>query len=208
MSISVKMRPLVGCLTASRSLVCLVAVLVILQSTPALAEPEVYFSPGGGIRDRLLRAINHTKATIDLAIFDFTSGELAGALLVAKDRGVAIRVVADERQAQGKHSEIPLLLQKGIKVRLLRDQGRGIMHHKFAIFDGRLLVTGSYNWTDSAERSNYENTLVLDDPVVIHRYQAQFDRLFHGGGTLSLGILGERGASQHWGIPKESGPTR
>ena len=172
-------------LLTSRLLPCLLAALLILQAAPALAEPEVYFSPDGGIRDRLLRAINHTKATIDLAIFDFTSGELAGALLAAKERGVSIRIVADARQAQGKHSEIPLLLEKGVKVRLIRGTGRGIMHHKFAIFDGKLLATGSYNWTDSAERFNQENALVLDDPAIIQRYQLIFERLFHGAGPTS-----------------------
>lgn len=139
----------------------LLVALLVLQAASALAEPEVYFSPTSGIRDRLLRAINHTKGTIDLAIFDFTSSELAGALLAAKERGVEIRIVADARQAQGKHSEIPWLLEKGVKVRLARGNGRGIMHHKFAIFDGKLLVTGSYNWTDSAERFNHENKVPL-----------------------------------------------
>lgn len=163
-----------------RRLSCPFAVFLILQTASALAGPEVYFSPNGGARDRLLRAINHTKATIDLAVFDFTSGELAGALLTAKERGVVIRIVADARQAQGKHSEIPFLLEKGVKIRLARGNGRGIMHHKFAIFDGKLLVTGSYNWTDSAERSNHENALILDDRTIIQRYQAHFERLFNG----------------------------
>ena len=54
------------------------------------------------------------------------------------------------------------------------------MHHKFAIFDGKFLVTGSYNWTDSAERFNLENAVVLTDPVVIQRYLVQFDQLFNG----------------------------
>lgn len=170
----------------SRLLASVLAALLILGAASALAELEAYFSPNGGIRDRLLRAINLTRATIDLAIFDFTSGELAGALLAARERGVAIRVVADARQVQGKHSEIPLLLDRGVKVRLVRGNGRGIMHHKFVIFDGRHLVTGSYNWTDSAERLNYENVLFLDDPAIVQRYQGHFERLFNGSATLLL----------------------
>ena len=98
-----------------------------------------------------------------------------------------IRIVADARQAQGKHSEIPVLLEKGVKVRLVRRNGRGIMHHKFAIFDGRFLVTGSYNWTDSAERFNYENALFLDDPAVVQPYRAHFERVFNGTPGFSLG---------------------
>ncbi len=168
-----------------RRLACLLASLLVLYAASALAEPEVHFSPNGGIRDRLLRAINHTKATIDLAIFDHTSGNLAGALLAAKERGVTVRIVADARQAQGKHSEIPWLLEKGVKVRLVRGNGRGIMHHKFAIFDGKLLVTGSYNWTDSAEQFNHENVIILEDPAVVQRFQVSFERLYKGPGAVS-----------------------
>jgi phosphatidylserine/phosphatidylglycerophosphate/cardiolipin synthase-like enzyme len=52
------------------------------------------------------------------------------------------------------------------------------MHDKFAIFDGRLLVTGSYNWTESAEAANFENALFLDDPGLVARYADAFERLF------------------------------
>jgi phosphatidylserine/phosphatidylglycerophosphate/cardiolipin synthase-like enzyme len=161
--------------------------VVVLLAGPAEPAPEVYFSPGGGIQPRLLRAINHTKATIDLAVFDLTAGELAGALLTARERGVVVRVVADARQARGKHSEIPLLLGRGVKVRLLPEPRRGLMHHKFAIFDGRVVVTGSFNWTESAERLNFENAVVLDDPAVVQRFQGHFDQLFHGGPARRLG---------------------
>ncbi|MBI2467016.1 MAG: phospholipase D family protein [Candidatus Rokubacteria bacterium] len=165
---------------AAAGLALLLATTLGLVPRALLAAPEVYFSPGGGVRDRLLRQINLTKTSIDLAIFDFTSGELAGALISARARGVAIRVVADARQARGKHSEISVLVAAGIPVRALRGKGHGIMHHKFAIFDGRVLVTGSYNWTDSAEAQNFENVLVLDDREVVLRYARLFERLLRG----------------------------
>jgi phosphatidylserine/phosphatidylglycerophosphate/cardiolipin synthase-like enzyme len=52
------------------------------------------------------------------------------------------------------------------------------MHHKFAIFDDRLVATGSYNWTQSAERANYENLILLDDPKVVARFTEEFQRLW------------------------------
>ena len=147
----------------------------------APAELEVHFSPNGGVRDRLLRQIHETETSIDLAIFDFTSGELAGALVEARARGVTIRIVADARQARGRHSEVLALRAAGLDVQLAPRTGRrGIMHHKFAVFDGRVLVTGSYNWTDAAERANFENALFLDDPALVTRYAALFERLLEG----------------------------
>jgi phosphatidylserine/phosphatidylglycerophosphate/cardiolipin synthase-like enzyme len=52
------------------------------------------------------------------------------------------------------------------------------MHHKFAIIDNRLLLTGSYNWTFAANNKNEENLMVIDDPEIIIRYQNQFEKLW------------------------------
>jgi phosphatidylserine/phosphatidylglycerophosphate/cardiolipin synthase-like enzyme len=167
----------------------LLAVAPAVALPAGAAAPQVYFSPGGGVRTALLQEIDAATESIDLAIFDFTAGELAEALLRARARAVPIRIVADARQARGVHSVIPRLQAAGMEVRLLRGRGRGIMHHKFAVFDGRLVVTGSYNWTESAEGANFENALFLDDPEVVARYAARFDRLF-AGPTVGLAAAG------------------
>lgn len=60
---------------------------------------------------------------------------------------------------------VPRLSAAGVAVHLVHGRGRGTMHDKFAIFDGRLLVT-------------YENALFLDDPRLAARYTEAFDRLF------------------------------
>jgi len=172
-------RPVVALLLA-----CLVGGLA---PAPLPAAPQAYFSPDGGIFAALLGEIEAAGASIDVAIFDFTAGELAAALVRARARGVTVRVVADARQAAGRHSAIPGLVAAGIEVRLVRGKGRGIMHNKFAIFDGRLLVTGSYNWTSSAEAWNYENALFLDDRALIARYAVRFERLLAGSAVTPTG---------------------
>ena len=52
------------------------------------------------------------------------------------------------------------------------------MHHKFALFDRRLLVTGSYNWTRGAAEGNYENIVVIDHRRLVEQYCEEFDRLW------------------------------
>jgi len=52
------------------------------------------------------------------------------------------------------------------------------MHNKFAIIDNRILLTGSYNWTFSANHRNDENLMVIDDPDIITRYQNYFEKLW------------------------------
>ena len=145
---------------------------------PALYKSETYFSPNGGVGSHIVKAINDSKISIDLAIFDLTSQDIQSALEKAKNRGVKIRIIADSRQAKGRNSLIPVLANDQLNLKITHGEGRGIMHNKFAIFDGKLMVTGSYNWTNNAERFNYENAIFITDPNVIRQYRRYFDNIW------------------------------
>ena len=149
-----------------------------VQDTPNTYHTEIYFSPDGNTAHRIIKAIDDSISTIDLAIFDITSQEIKGAFERAKNRGVKIRIVADSRQAKGANSVIQTLIDEGFNVKIKHGIGRGIMHNKFAVFDGKLMVTGSYNWTNNAEHFNYENAIFISDPETIKRYQEEFDRIY------------------------------
>jgi phosphatidylserine/phosphatidylglycerophosphate/cardiolipin synthase-like enzyme len=138
----------------------------------------VYFSPNGGIRQRLVRAIQESRKSIDLAIYNLTAVELAEALNAAHARGVRVRVLVDREKLEAGGPGIRVLQVNGVAVRSLGVPEQSLMHHKFAVFDERLVVTGSYNWTNSAERANYENLIVLDDPGLVARFQQEFRRLW------------------------------
>jgi len=156
------------------SLPCFALTLVSVTSQSSVST---YFSPNGCIRDKIIARINLTKTSIKLAIYSFTSGDIASALEQAKRRGVNISIVADKSQSTGKNSEISYLIDKGIPVKILKGKGRGIMHNKFAIFDDKDVVTGSYNWTDNAEKNNYENAIFISNPNVAQTYTAEFNKL-------------------------------
>ena len=145
---------------------------------PALYKAETYFSPNGGVAANIIRAINNTKSSIDLAIFDLTYNDIASSLERAQKRGVKIQIIADSRQAKGDYSKIPILANDQISIKITHGEGRGIMHNKFAIFDGKIMITGSYNWTNNAERFNYENAIFITDPNVITQYQKDFDSIW------------------------------
>jgi len=145
---------------------------------PALYKAETYFSPNGGVASNIIKAINNTKSSIDLAIFDLTSNDIASVLEQAQKRGVKIRIIADSRQAKGAYSAITELAREQVDIKITHGEGRGIMHNKFAIFDSKSMVTGSYNWTNNAERFNYENAVFITDPNVIMQYQKDFDNIW------------------------------
>ena len=145
---------------------------------PALYKAETYFSPNGGVASNVIKAINNTKSSIDLAIFDLTSDDITSSLAKAQKRGVKIRIIADSRQTKGRNSSIPALSNDQFSLKITHGEGRGIMHNKFAIFDGKLMVTGSYNWTNNAEHYNYENAIFISDPETIKKYQQEFDKIW------------------------------
>ncbi|MEK7375947.1 MAG: phospholipase D-like domain-containing protein [Candidatus Margulisiibacteriota bacterium] len=138
----------------------------------------VMFSPQGGIQDKIISKINLCRKSIKIAIYGFTSGDIAWALENAKNRGVDVKIVADKSQAAGKHSEISFLVSKLFPVMIRTGKGRGIMHNKFAVFDDTEVVTGSYNWTQGAENYNFENAIFINDPEIARQYSAEFNRLY------------------------------
>jgi phosphatidylserine/phosphatidylglycerophosphate/cardiolipin synthase-like enzyme len=153
--------------------------VVLAAALPGTASPaEVHFSPDEGIRRHLLHAIRESRQQIDVAVYQFTSTDLADALTAAKRRGVRVRVLTDQERAASGGAALRTLREQGVEVRRLGVPEQSLMHHKFAVFDGRLLATGSYNWTRTAERANYENLVLIDDRDLVARFQREFQRLW------------------------------
>jgi phosphatidylserine/phosphatidylglycerophosphate/cardiolipin synthase-like enzyme len=118
--------------------------------------------------------------TMDIAIYSFTRNDIGDALIAAHSRGVAIRVIADSGQAPQTGSEIARLESAGIPVkRTAGISGSGIMHNKYAVFDGRVLLTGSYNWSTNAEENSFENALFIRNTAAISEYQANFNSIWN-----------------------------
>ncbi len=109
-------------------------------------------------------------------MYIFTDREIALPLVKARERDVKVRLYLDKDQVDYQYSQSRFLVQKGIKTRI--STNNYIMHNKFAIIDNRILLTGSYNWTFSANNRNYENLMVIDDPEIIEIFQNQFINLW------------------------------
>jgi len=154
----------------------LVLILSITISISTLAKTEVYFSLYDNPQKEIIKNINQAKAFINIAMYIFTDREIALPLIKARERGVKVRLYLDKDQVGYKYSQSRFLVQKGIKTRI--SSNNYIMHNKFAIIDNRLLLTGSYNWTFSANNRNDENLMVITDPEIIEIFQNQFINLW------------------------------
>ncbi|HBY08896.1 MAG TPA: phospholipase, partial [Chloroflexi bacterium] len=109
--------------------------------------------------------------------FSFTSDPIAGALLERAAAGVEVAGVFEESQYHANTGgEFDRLAAAGLDVRL--DGNPNNMHHKVFIIDGKIVVTGSYNFSRSAEERNDENTLIIHNPEIAAQYLVEFERVF------------------------------
>ncbi|MFV1974723.1 MAG: phospholipase D-like domain-containing protein [Candidatus Scalindua sp.] len=163
------------------------------------AKTEVLFSPRGSIKDVIIKNIISSKATIDVTAFTFTAGDIAEALYQAKERGVQIRVIIDQTQDAKRYPVLEFLKEEGFNLQFLQGNIGGSMNNAFAIFDDKLLVTGSYTWTEYAEKFNYENAIFIDEPDVVEKFKKEFESLYdksvvQGVGRMEESALSTRGS--------------
>ncbi|SNR77475.1 phospholipase D family protein [Desulfurobacterium atlanticum] len=138
-----------------------------------------YFSPKGGCTSAIIREIENANSSIDAAIFSFTSKKLARALISAHNKGIKVRVIIDQGTAKSKRCVASILKKAGIPVRFKRGSGGGLMHNKFAVIDGKVVITGSFNWTVSAEKRNDENIVIIKgDRETSARFKEKFEHLW------------------------------
>lgn len=141
---------------------------------------EVLFAPEDRVAARLIDLIRGATSSIDFLAYTFTADGLGDAMLERVAAGVRLRGVFEGDMADALGSEYPRLRQAGVDVRV--DGHRGLMHHKVLVIDGRTVVTGSYNFTRSAEEGNDEAVVILIDPDVARAFQQEFERMYAAAG--------------------------
>jgi len=125
---------------------------------------------------RVVRLIEDADQSIAFLAFALTSEEIAGALEMKSAAGVEVRGVLDAGQVANLGSRFEELLDAGVDVRLDGNPDR--MHHKVIVIDGQIVITGSYNFSRSAETQNDENLIVLHDAAAAQAYLQEFERVF------------------------------
>ena len=149
---------------------------ILLPSPPPRSEMRAFFSPGETCRAAIVGAIEGARRKIDICVFTITDNNISNAIIEAHRRGLMLRVITDNDKSEDRGSDIDRFRREGINV--LVDETDKHMHHKFAIFDGEYVLTGSYNWTRSAADYNQENVVITDDEEIISAFEEEFERLF------------------------------
>ncbi len=162
--------------------------LLLLSITAIfLFSSDLFFMPYESHQafSQLLRWIDRAHSRIDVAMYSFTNKKIAKRIKNAATRGVKVRLILDYDQNVGDHySKIGYLAKyQNIEVftlqgkRLRSNEGFGKMHIKLAIIDGKKLIFGSANWSNSAFKRNYELIYFVEDYALAKKSEKVFEMM-------------------------------
>ena len=137
------------------------------------SDIKVFFSPGTDCEENIIKEIKKAK-NIDIAVYSISNQNIVNSIISAKKKGAKIRVITDRTQAKVKGSLIDTIRSAGIPV--LTNKGHKIEHNKFAVFDDKYIVSGSYNWATNATMYNSENCNFFEQPN--KEYSERFEYLW------------------------------
>ncbi|XP_014216992.1 mitochondrial cardiolipin hydrolase, partial [Copidosoma floridanum] len=127
--------------------------------------------------NKLLAYLSSAEQTLDICIYFFTYSAIVKLIkdLLMK-RNVRIRVILDDESTENDSSQIYIMRKAGMLVRTRKSPY--LMHHKFAIIDKKLLITGSANWTHQAFFGNCENILITNQPEIVRSYFEEYEKIW------------------------------
>jgi len=173
---------------------------IVVQFSPTSSGRSWYESVNGLIGMTLDRATH----SVDMALFVFSEQWLSNILANRHQQGVQIRALIDPSFAYRDYSEALDMLGVTLPNKQCQvEEGNypwteaittvgtpqladgDLLHHKFAIVDQRIVISGSQNWSAAANNGNDENLLVIDNATVAAHFQREFERLYQGA---TLGV--------------------
>lgn len=157
-------------------------------------DVELYFSPSDGTSAKIVETILSANSSVHFSLLVFTRDEIGDAIIQMNDDFfVTASGIIEQTNVTG--SEYQNLLDNGVNVLDYGSQA-GLLHHKLAIIDhdmtdsDPIVLTGSHNWSSSAENTNDENILIIHNADIANLYYQEYSARYN---ELTVGIdeLGE-----------------
>ena len=136
----------------------------------------IFTSEDAALEGAIIPIVNSATRTIRFLAFSYTDYPLANAMIQRSQNGVNVAGVFDKTQSGGQGAEIGTLLCAQVPVR--QDGNPQFMHNKTIVVDERYVITGSLNYSTSAETSNDENVIIIDNPDIAKLYMQDFERVW------------------------------
>ncbi|MDX1991103.1 MAG: phospholipase D-like domain-containing protein [bacterium] len=137
---------------------------------------QIYFAPENQVLQRIVPVVQRAQTSIRFMTFSFTEATIAEAILARSEAGVSVQGIFETRGSETEFSELRPLFCAGLDVR--QDGNPNTFHHKVIIVDNRIVITGSFNWSQNATTANDENLVIIEDPALAAQFSAEFDRVW------------------------------
>ncbi|SMC17438.1 PLD-like domain-containing protein [Clostridium acidisoli DSM 12555] len=154
------------------------------QTQPALpvktGELQYYFTKANQHPDeQLIKVINSSKSTLDIAIYSLTKKSIVNAIIQAKDRKVNVRIMTDKIESKSKAEVKELALLQKDNIPIKANSHPGLLHIKMTIADKNIATTGSYNYTENASTKNDEILVIINDSKVAEGFDSEFENMWN-----------------------------
>ena len=140
------------------------------------SEIQVLFSPEDNPIQHIIPYVQNARRNIRFLAFSFTQPDLGAAMIERLNNGVTVHGVFETVGSETEYSEMLPLYCKGGNMR--QDTNYAFMHHKVIIIDNRYVITGSLNFSDSANSKNNENVIIIDNREIAKLYLDEFERVW------------------------------
>ncbi len=137
---------------------------------------NAYFSPDNNVESIIVKRLKKARKSVHFMAFSFTSDAIGKEMIKLHKKGVKVTGLFEKRGAKTRYSEYTKMKLAGIPVKL--DRNRYAMHHKVIVIDGKKVITGSYNFSKSANKKNDENIIIIDNADIANQYLDEFKRLY------------------------------
>jgi phosphatidylserine/phosphatidylglycerophosphate/cardiolipin synthase-like enzyme len=136
---------------------------------------QVLFAPEDGVGEKITERVRQATGQIRFLAFSFTHDAIGQAMMERAKSGTSVAGVFEKTGSETRFSEFTAMKQANLDV--YQDGSPYAMHHKVIVLDGRTTVFGSFNFSDSADKDNDENVLVVDDPAFAAHFLAESERM-------------------------------
>ncbi len=152
-----------------------------LPDSVSATTVRVLFAPEDGVKAALLEILQNARKSVDFMSFTINERSIAGTLVEKHLQGLRVRGVIERFKSGDKAgSQFGFLRRAGVPVRL--DRSANILHHKVIVIDEEsVILTGSYNFSESADRTNDENLLILYNEEIAREFLREFERTWERG---------------------------
>jgi phosphatidylserine/phosphatidylglycerophosphate/cardiolipin synthase-like enzyme len=158
---------------ATGTLTLMFLLRTLMRKLGFVLDIQVFFSPKGGCQEAIVRELLKARREVLVQAYSFTADPLTNALVEAKKRGVQVDIVLDKSNEVERYSDLHIFIEQGLEPHV--DHEHAIAHNKIMIIDKKVIITGSFNFTNQAEHENAENLMIIKGhPDLVKWYRENF----------------------------------